>query len=250
MTQLLLNQKAIVTGATAGIGKAIAFKLAEAGASVAVVGTNPERGAEVVREITEAFGASSAYFYQVDVANHLQVLEVIKAILERFGTVDILVNNAGITRDQLLMKMSEEDWDNVLDVNVKSCYNFCHALVRPMMKARKGKIINISSVVGLTGNPGQVNYAASKAAIIGFTKALAKELAPRNINVNCVAPGFIETRMTHVLNEEQKKSALSGIPLGRMGHPDDIANAVVFMSSSHADYITGQVLTVDGGMVM
>lgn len=250
MAQLLLNQKAIVTGATAGIGKSIAFKLAEAGATVAVIGTNPERGTEVVHEIIQAFGESRAYFYSVDVANHLQVLDAVKSILERFGVVDILVNNAGITRDQLLMKMSEEDWDNVLDVNVKSCYNFCHALVRPMMKARKGKIINISSVVGLTGNPGQVNYAASKAAIIGFTKALAKELAPRNINVNCVAPGFIETRMTHVLTEEQKKSALSGIPLGRMGHPDDIANAVVFMSSTHADYITGQVLTVDGGMVM
>lgn len=250
MTQVLLNQKAIVTGATAGIGRSIALKLAEAGAAVCVIGTNPERGAKVVQEITEAYGQDRAFFYQVDVANHGQVLEAVKAITAHFGSIDILVNNAGITRDQLLMKMSEEDWDNVLDVNVKSCYNFCHALVRPMMKARKGKIINISSVIGLVGNAGQVNYAASKAAIIGLTKALAKELAPRNINVNCVAPGFIETTMTDVLSDEQKKSALSGIPLGRMGHPDDIANAVVFMSSSHADYITGQVLTVDGGMVM
>jgi len=250
MQQLLQDQTAIVTGATAGIGKTIAFRLAEQGAKVAIIGTNAERGQQVVDEIVKHYGVDRAVFYRLDVANYAQTHEVVDQIVKLFGKVDILINNAGITRDQLLMKMSEEDWDNVMAVNVKSCYNFCHALVRPMMKARKGKIVNVSSVIGLIGNAGQVNYAASKAAMIGFTKALAKELAPRNICVNCVAPGFIETNMTDVLNEEQKKSILSGIPLGRMGTPDDIANAVIFAASKSADYMTGQVLVIDGGMVM
>lgn len=244
----LQDQVAIVTGATAGIGRAIAIKLAELGAKIAVVGTSEERGKEVVAEIQSKQG--EAVFFKVDVASHKETEQVANAVQAQFGRVDILVNNAGITRDQLLMKMTEEDWDKVLEVNVKSCYNFCHALVRNMMKARRGKIINISSVIGLTGNAGQVNYAASKAAIIGFTKALAKELASRNIQVNCVAPGFIETKMTDVLSEEQKKAILGSIPLGRMGTPDDIANTVAFIASPLADYITGQVITVDGGMVM
>ncbi|MEI8125143.1 MAG: 3-oxoacyl-ACP reductase FabG [Parachlamydiaceae bacterium] len=247
---LLQGQTAIVTGATAGIGKAIAKKLAENGAYVFVIGTNSERGAQVVAELSALPQSPGAAFCQVNVANTQEVDALCKQILEQKGSVDILVNNAGITKDQLLMKMTEEDWDSVLDVNVKSCYNTCRALVRAFMKARKGRIINISSVVGLTGNAGQVNYAASKAAIIGLTKALAKELAPRKVLVNCVAPGFIETGMTEVLTDAQKTATLAQIPLERMGSPEDVANAVLFLSCPWSDYITGQVITVDGGMVM
>lgn len=250
MQDLLIGKTAIVTGATAGLGKAIALKLASQGAKVALIGTNEERGLAVANEITAKYGETKALFFAVDVGNHEASKEVVKKILETFQHVDILVNNAGITRDQLLMKMSEEDFDKVLEVNLKSCYNFCYALVRPMMKARKGKIINISSVIGLTGNAGQANYAASKAGMIGFTKALAKELGGRNICVNAIAPGFIETAMTDAMTEDQKKATLAAIPMGRMGQPDDIANAVVFIASPLADYITGQVIVVDGGMVM
>lgn len=250
MQGLLSNQIAIVTGATAGIGKAIALKFAEQGAKVVVMGTNAERGAQVVEEIRLLTGGDNASFFQVDIANTESVEGAFKRVLEQYKQVDILVNNAGITADQLLMKMSEEDWDKVMAVNVKSCYNTCHALVRAMMKARKGKIINVSSVVGLMGNPGQVNYAASKAAMIGFTKALALELASRAICVNCIAPGFIETAMTEGLTETQKEAILTKIPLGKMGKPSDVAHAALFLASSLSDYITGQVFTVDGGMVM
>lgn len=250
MQNILKGQTAIVTGGTAGIGKAIALRFAEQGARVAVIGTNESRGNAVIEEINKKFPENPAQFYQVDVSNHEASKDVVKKILDQFQHVDILVNNAGITRDGLLMKMSEEDWDNVLEVNLKSCYNFCYALVRPMMKARKGRIINISSVIGLIGNAGQVNYAASKAAIIGFTKALAKEVAPRNISVNCIAPGFIETPMTDAMTEDQKKATLALIPFGAMGKADDIANAALFIASPLANYITGQVIVVDGGMVM
>lgn len=250
MKDLLKDQVAIVTGGTAGIGKSIALKFAEHGARVAIFGTNQERGTEVLNEIHQIAQNDSAQFYQINVANTAEVGEAIKKVLEKFGHVDVLVNNAGITCDQLIMKMSEDEWDKVMDINVKSCYNTAHALVRPMMKAKKGKIINMSSVIGLTGNAGQVNYAASKAAIIGFTKALAKELATRNICVNCIAPGFIDTRMTDVMTETQKESILGKIPLGRMGTPADIANVALFLASMLSDYITGQVFTVDGGMVM
>ncbi len=239
---------AIVTGGTAGIGRAIALKLAAEGAKVYIFGRNQERGDAVVAEIVQS--KKEAVFLQVDVSKTQDVTEAIKNILKDCGQVDILVNNAGVTRDQLLMRMSEDDWDVVMDINVKSCYNLSHALVRSMMKARRGKIINVSSVVGITGNAGQANYAASKAAIIGFTKALAKELASRGICVNCIAPGFIETQMTEVLNEQQQKATLDQIPMGRMGSTEDIANAVLFLSCPESDYITGQVLTVDGGMVM
>jgi len=245
---MLENQVALVTGGTAGIGKAIALALAKAGASVVLFGQNDKRGSEAVSEIEQM--GKKAYFVQVDVSNKALVDAAIKKVLEEHGTVDILINNAGVTRDQLLMRMSEEDWDAVMDVNVKSCYNLTHALVRHFLKARKGKIVNISSVVGLTGNAGQVNYAASKAAVIGFTRALAKELAPRGICVNCVAPGFIETRMTEALTEEQTKATLAQIPLGRMGKPEEVAQAVLFLVGSDAHYMTGQVLTIDGGMVM
>lgn len=250
-SELLKDQVAIVTGGTAGIGKAIALMFARNGAKVAIFGTNEERGKQVLDEIQQATGQNDrSQFFKVDVANTQAVEVTIQQVITSFGNVDILINNAGVTRDQLLMKMTEEDWDTVLAVNVKSCYNTCKALVRPMMKARKGSIVNISSVVGLTGNIGQANYAASKAAIIGLTKALAKEFASRSIRVNCVCPGFIETPMTAALTDVQKEGLLDKIPLGRMGTPDEIASLVLFLSSSLSSYITGQVVVADGGMVM
>ena len=247
---LLQNQVTVVTGGTAGIGKTIALTFAEHGAKVVILGTNHERGAQIAREIAELTQGEPALFLPVNVAKTSEVDEAMREILAIYSKVDILVNNAGITRDQLLMKMSEEEWDAVMENNVKSCYNTCHALVRPMMKAKRGKIINMSSVVGLTGNPGQVNYAASKAAIIGLTKALAKELATRSICVNGIAPGFIETPMTDKMTLEQKEGALAKIPLGRLGQPQDVAYAALFLASQWADYITGQIISVDGGMVM
>lgn len=250
MNNLLYDQVAIVTGGNAGIGKAIAFKLAEEGAKVAIMGTNAETGAATIAEIKQSLPASHVLFYKVDVAQTSAVEELIKQIIEQFGKVDILVNNAGVTADQLLMKMSEDDWDRVLAVNLKSCYNTCRAVIRAMMKAKKGKIINISSVVGLMGNPGQANYAASKAGMIGFSKALAKELASRNILVNCVAPGFIKTKMTDALTDGQKEAILKEIPLGRLGDAAEIAHAVWFLASPLSNYMTGQVITIDGGMVM
>jgi 3-oxoacyl-[acyl-carrier protein] reductase len=250
MNNLLHDQVAIVTGGNAGIGKAIALKLAQEGAKVAIMGTNAETGAATVAEIKQSHPASHVLFYQVDVAKTSAVEETIKQIIEQLGKVDILVNNAGVTADQLLMKMSEEEWDRVLAVNLKSCYNTCRAVVRAMMKAKKGKIINISSVVGLMGNAGQANYAASKAGMIGFSKALAKELAPRNILVNCVAPGFIKTKMTDALTDGQKETILKEIPLGRLGDAAEIAHAVWFLASPLSNYMTGQVMTIDGGMVM
>ncbi len=250
MTELLNGQTAIVTGATAGIGRAVAKRFAEEGAFVVVIGTNTERGEQVVAEITALPGSTGAIFKKLDVSNYQEVEAAMKEVLELRGQVDILVNNAGITKDQLMMKMTEEDWDTVMDINVKSCYNTCRALTRSFLKARKGRIINMSSVVGLTGNAGQVNYAASKAAIIGLTKSLAKELASRNILVNCIAPGFITTPMTDAMTEAQKTATIDKIPLGHMGSPDDIANAALFLASSWSNYITGQIMTVDGGMVM
>lgn len=245
MTGKLVGKKALVTGGTAGIGKAIATAFAREGCQVALFGTNRERGEKAAAEIGER-----ATFYQVDVSEQEPVDAAVKQVIESQEGVDILVNNAGITRDGLLLKMSEEDWDRVMDVNVKSCYNLCHALARPMIRQRRGKIINIASVVGLTGNAGQVNYAASKGAMIALTKALAQELASRHVNVNCIAPGFIESAMTDQLNEEQKAAILGRIPLKRMGQPGEVAELALFLASPEADYITGQVITVDGGMVM
>lgn len=249
MNNLLSDKIALITGGTAGIGKAIALKFAEQGAQVLLFGTNQERGDSAAEEINAAH-SGKAQFFQVDVSDFNAVNETIKQILSLHGRVDILVNNAGITKDQLLMRMNEQDWDNVMNVNVKSCYNTCHALVRPMMKAKSGKIINMSSVIALTGNAGQTNYAASKAAMIGFTKALAKEVASRGICVNCLAPGFISTAMTDLLSESLKEATLNHIPLGRFGSPDEIANAALFLASNLSDYITGQVISVDGGMAM
>jgi 3-oxoacyl-[acyl-carrier protein] reductase len=250
MKNLLLDQVAIVTGGNAGIGKAISLKLAEEGARVAIMGTNAVTGASTVAEIQQHFPTSQVRFYQVDVSKTSAVEETIKKIIDDFGKVDVLINNAGVTADQLLMKMSEEEWDRVLAVNLKSCYNTCRAVVRSMMKAKKGKIINISSVVGLMGNAGQVNYAASKAGMIGFTKALAKELATRNILVNCIAPGFIQTKMTEGLSESQKEAILKEIPLGRLGETKEIAHVVWFLASPLSNYMTGQVVAIDGGMAI
>ena len=250
--QLLKDKKALITGGTAGIGKDIALTFAKQGASVVIFGTNEERAIEVIKELesVKTFPEQSFMYQIVNVSCKTSVDDSIQKILNQWGSLDVLVNNAGITRDTLLMKMSERDWDDVIDINLKSVYNLCQSLVRPMLKARSGKIINISSVVGLTGNAGQVNYSASKSGMIGFTKALAQELATRGICVNCIAPGFIQTKMTDVLTDQQKDVILKKIPMGRLGSTEDIANAAVFLASPYSSYITGQVLTVDGGMVM
>jgi 3-oxoacyl-[acyl-carrier protein] reductase len=248
MNPLLKDQWALVTGSTKGIGKAIALKLASEGANIVVIGTNEERAKKTVEEV-ELLGVK-AIFELIDVSDYEGVHTSVEHILEKTGGIDILVNNAGITRDALMMKLNEEKWDQVIDVNLKSAFNLCHALTRPMLRARKGKIVNISSVVGLTGNVGQVNYSASKSGLLGLTKSLALEFASRGIQVNCIAPGFIETEMTDAIPEEHKKAFLEKIPLKRMGTGEEIANAVLFFASSLSDYITGQVLTVDGGMVM
>ena len=252
MDNLLHSKKAVITGGTSGIGREIAIIFAKEGADVIIFGSNEERGKEVLERMDEAkaFPDQNFLFYQVDVSDCKAVEKIFEKIFLEDKRVDILVNNAGITRDNLLLRMSEEDWDKVIDVNLKSLYNTCKAAVRPMMKARSGKIIAITSVVGLTGNPGQVNYAASKSGMIGFIKSLAKELAGRGINANCIAPGYIRTPMTDKLPEAVQSEIISRIPLNRMGASEDIANAALFLASDLSNYITGQVITVDGGMVM
>ncbi len=247
---MLKDQIAIITGGTNGIGRAIAERFAKEGARVLLLATSPERGSKAVSEINSVTQPGQAEFFQVDVSDTSKVKEIVDGICEKYGRVDILVNNAGITRDQLLMKMSEEDWDRVLDVNAKSCFNTCKAVVRAMMKARKGRIINVTSVVGMTGNTGQSNYAASKAAVIGFTKSLAKEIASRNISVNCIAPGFIDTDMTSSLGDKVKEGILTQVPMGRLGRSEEVANTALYLASDLSNYVTGQVLVVDGGMVM
>ncbi len=248
----LKGKSALITGGTAGIGKAIARLYAENGADVAIFGTNRERAEQAFQEMETAkkYPEQKIRFFLVDVSKSKDVEEVIDQLLKDWGKIDILVNNAGITRDGFLMKMSEADWDAVLDINLKSVYNTCKALSRPMMKARCGTIINISSVIGLTGNAGQVNYAASKSGMIGFTKSLAQELAGRGVRANCIAPGYIETQMTESLSAPIKEAILAKIPLNRIGQPNDVAHAALFLASDLSAYITGQVLTVDGGMVM
>ncbi len=250
--QLLKNKRVLITGGTSGIGKEMAIQCAKQGAHVCIWGTHAGRAEEVKQRLQEARCDAEQVFlaHIVDVAHKPSVDTAVLNLLTMWPQVDVLINNAGITRDGLLMKMKEEDWDLVLATNLKSVYNLCQALVRPMMKARSGSIINISSVVGLTGNAGQVNYAASKSGVIGFTKALAQELASRTIRVNCIAPGFIETPMTDALTPEQREEILKQIPLKRMGSAEEVAHAAVFLASDLAQYITGQVLTVDGGMVM
>lgn len=248
----LKGLKALVTGGTSGIGRAIARLYAKEGADVAILGTHAGRAQEVIQELESLRVIPEQKFvsFLVDVASTTEVEAILTQLLAQFGGIDILVNNAGITRDGLLMRMSEEDWDRVLDVNLKSLYNCCRVLVRPMMKARRGVILNMTSVIGLTGNVGQVNYAASKSGVIGFTKSLARELASRGIRVNCIAPGYIETSMTEGLPEALKQELLATIPLGRMGSAEEVAEAALFFVSPRAKYITGQVLAVDGGMVM
>jgi 3-oxoacyl-[acyl-carrier protein] reductase len=253
MHLLLKGKTALVTGGTAGIGKAIALLYAEHGANVIIFGTHPERAAKALEEMqaTKKEADQRMESFLVDVSKTGEVSAAIQSILTSFGKVDVLVNNAGITKDNLLMKMSEEEWDLVLDINLKSVFNTCQALTRPMMKARSGSIINISSVVGLTGNAGQVNYSASKSGMIGFTKSLAKELASRHVRVNCIAPGYIETQMTDALPASVKEAVLAKIPLGHIGKPSDIAQAALFLASDLlSGYVTGQVLAIDGGMVM
>jgi 3-oxoacyl-[acyl-carrier protein] reductase len=242
------NQVAIVTGAGRGIGRATALRLANEGARVACV-SRTEANAENVAEQINAIRADAAKAYAVDVADHPAVQKIGARVLEDFGRADILVNNAGVTRDVLAMRMSLDDWDLVVNTNLRGAFSFTHAIIRAMTKQRSGRIINISSVIGLIGNAGQTNYAASKAGLIGFTKSLARELASRNITVNAVAPGFITTDMTAGLSDQIKDSIQSKIPLGKTGTPEDIATAVAFLASSEAGYITGQVLCVDGGIV-
>lgn len=245
----LEGKVALVTGASRGIGREIAFELAREGASVAVNYAGSESKAlEVVEEI-KAMGRD-AFAIQADVSNSESVTDMTKETIERFGKIDILVNNAGITKDNLLMRMKESEWDDVININLKGVFLCTKAVTRQMMKQRSGRIINISSIVGVSGNPGQANYVAAKSGVIGLTKTSAKELSSRGITVNAVAPGFITTDMTDKLNEDVKTEMLKQIPLARFGEPKDIARTVIFLACEDSAYMTGQTLHVDGGMVM
>ena len=246
---MLEGKVAVVTGASGGIGRAIALAFGKAGASVAVhYNGNEAKAAAVKAEIEEAGG--KAEIFRCNVADFEACNTFIKDVVKTFGKIDILVNNAGITRDGLIMGMSEEDFDAVIDTNLKGSFNCIRFASRQMMRKKYGRIINITSVSGVAGNPGQANYSASKAGLIGLTKSVAKELASRNITANAIAPGFVKTEMTDVLSDEVKESAMKQIPLARFAEPEDIANAAVFLASDMASYITGQVLLVDGGMGM
>ncbi|MDP5093933.1 MAG: 3-oxoacyl-[acyl-carrier-protein] reductase [Polaribacter sp.] len=245
--KLLENKTAIITGATRGIGRGIAIEFAKQGANVAFTYSSSVDAAIALENELKSFGIS-AKGYQSNAANFDAAQELVANVVTEFGTVDILVNNAGITKDNLLMRISEEDFDSVIEVNLKSVFNLTKAVIRPMMKQRSGSIINMSSVVGLKGNAGQANYAASKAGIIGFSKSVALELGSRNVRSNVIAPGFIETEMTDKLDEKTVQGWRDSIPLKRGGQPEDIANACVFLASDMSSYITGQTLSVDGGM--
>ena len=239
------NKVALVTGASRGIGKAIAELLASQGAKVIGTATS-DKGAAAISEYLGSKGKGQA----LDVTDSDSLKQVIKEIESEYGSIDILVNNAGITRDNLMMRMKDDEWDAVLNTNLSAVFKVCKAVVRGMMKRRNGRIINISSVVGTTGNPGQVNYCAAKAGLVGFSKAMAKEVAARGITVNCVAPGFIDTDMTKALNGEQKQAIFDNIPAARLGEPKEIAAAVAFLASEGAAYITGETIHVNGGMAM
>ncbi|MBM7598630.1 3-oxoacyl-[acyl-carrier protein] reductase [Virgibacillus halotolerans] len=246
---ILQGKNALVTGASRGIGRAIAIELARQGANVAVNYAGSEARAEAVVQEIEQMGLKS-FKVQADVANESDVKEMVKAVTSKFGSLDILVNNAGVTKDNLLMRMKEAEFDQVINTNLKGVFVCTKAVTRQMMKQKSGKIINVASVVGVTGNPGQANYAAAKAGVIGLTKTTAKELASRNIYVNAVAPGFISTDMTDQLTEEQRAGMLAMIPLAKLGTPQEVANVVRFLASDDASYITGQTIHIDGGMVM
>jgi 3-oxoacyl-[acyl-carrier protein] reductase len=245
---ILSGRVALVTGASQGIGRACALKLAAAGATVAVAARNQEKLAELVQQIKISGGKGSAF--PLDVADEEQVKSAFKSVLEQLGKIDILVNNAGITRDQLVMRMKRADWDAVLNTNLTSAYLCIQQAIGSMLKQRWGRIINISSIFGQMGQAGQANYAASKAGLIGLTMAIAREVGSRNITCNAVAPGFIETAMTSGFSNDFKQNALKNIPLGRIGTPEDVASAVAFLAADESSYITGHVLSVNGGMLM
>ncbi|WP_374985916.1 3-oxoacyl-[acyl-carrier-protein] reductase [Alicyclobacillus sp. SP_1] len=244
-----MGKVSLVTGSSRGIGRAIAVELAAGGGQVVVNYAGRVEAAEETARLVRAAGGE-ALLVQANVRQVSEVERLVQCVLERFGRIDVLVNNAGVTRDGLLVRMKDSDWDEVLETNLRAAFYVTREVARPMMKARYGRIINIASVVGVIGNPGQVNYVASKAGLIGLTKSVAKELAPRHITVNAIAPGWIETDMTEALSPETLASMRSAIPLGRPGKPEDVAAAVGFLASEQANYITGQVLHIDGGMAM
>ncbi len=244
----LEGKAAVITGAGQGIGKEIALLLAGEGSRIVLADINYNMAEAVAREI-EAMGVE-AMPYELDVTSGDRVKEMVDKVLDKFKRIDILINNAGITRDNLILRLKDEEWDSVLNVNLKGAFNCIKAVSKVMLKAHSGRIVNISSIIGLIGNPGQANYAASKAGLIGLTKSAARELGSRGINVNAVAPGYISTPMTDRLSEETKKGILQKIPLGKFAHPKEVAKAVLFLVSEASDYITGQVICVDGGMVM
>jgi len=245
----LKDKVSIITGGARGIGKEIALLFAKEGSDIAICDVNDESLAAAKKEIEAATGRR-VLAEKVDVTSPEQVENFIKKILDNFGNIDILINNAGITRDNLLIRMSDAEWDSVLAVNLKGAFNCLRAVTRPMMKKRSGKIVNMASIIGIMGNAGQANYSASKGGLIALTKTVAKELGSRNINVNAIAPGFIKTDMTDKLSEESKGKLLAFIPLGRMGETGDVAKAALFLASDDSGYISGQVIQVDGGMVM